>query len=60
MIPNHDTMNLYKMCKQLAEMIGKTAESTSKLGTVVEKNTHNINDLAVKLLELEKRLNESK
>ena len=48
------------MCKQLAEMIGKTAESTSKLGTVVEKNTNHINDLAVKLLELEKRLNESK
>jgi len=60
MITNNDTMNLYKMCKQLAEMIGKSAESTQKLGGVVEKNTNHINDLAVKLLELEKRLNESK
>jgi len=60
MIANNDTMNLYKMCKQLAEMIGKSAESTQKLGGVVEKNTNHINDLAVKLLELEKRLNESK
>ena len=60
MIPNHDTMNLYKMCQQLADMIGKSSESTQKLGGVVEQNTNHINDLAVKLLELEKRLNESK
>ena len=50
MIPNNDTMNLYKMCKQLTDMIGKSAENTQKLGGVVEKNTDNINDLAVKLL----------
>ena len=58
MIPNNDTMNLYKMCQQLADMIGKSSESTQKLGGVVEQNTNHINDLAVKLLALEKRLNE--
>ena len=51
-----DTINLYKMCKQLAEMIGKSAESTKKLGGVVETNTNNLNMLATKVLELEKKL----
>ena len=53
-----DTINLYKMCKQLAELIGKSAESTKKLGGVVERNTNNLNMLATKVLELEKKLNE--
>ena len=55
-----DTINLYKMCKQLAELIGKSAESTQKLGKVVETNTDNLNSLATKVLELEKRLNDKK
>ncbi len=55
-----DTINLYKMCKQLAEMIGKSAESTQKLGKVVETNTNNLNMLATKVLELEKRLDDKK
>ncbi len=55
-----DTINLYKMCKQLAEMIGKSAESTKKLGGVVETNTNNLNMLATKVLELEKKLNEKR
>ena len=55
-----DTVNLYKMCKQLAELIGKSAESTQKLGKVVETNTDNLNSLATKVLELEKRLNDKK
>ena len=52
-----DTINLYKMCKQLAELIGKSAESTKKLGGVVETNTNNLNMLATKVLELEKKFN---
>ena len=52
-----DTINLYKMCKQLAELIGKSAESTRKLGKVVEINTNNLNMLATKVLELEKKFN---
>jgi len=60
MIPKNDEMNLYKMCHQLADMIGKSAESTQKLGGVVEQNTNHINDLAVKLLALEKRLDSKK
>jgi len=52
-----DTINLYKMCKQLAELIGKSAESTQKLGKVVETNTNNLNMLATKVLELEKKFN---
>ena len=55
-----DTINLYKMCKQLAEMIGKSAESTQKLGKVVEINTNNLNMLATKVLKLEKRLDGKK
>ena len=55
-----DTINLYKMCKQLAELIGKSAESTRKLGKVVETNTNNLNSLATKVLELEKRLDDKK
>ena len=55
-----DTINLYKMCKQLAELIGKSAESTKKLCGVVETNTNNLNLLATKVLELEKRLNDKK
>ena len=55
-----DTINLYKMCKQLAELIGKSAESTQKLGKVVETNTNNLNSLATKVLELEKRLDDKK
>jgi len=60
MIQKNDEMNLYKMCHQLADMIGKSAESTQKLGGVVEQNTNHINDLAVKLLALEKRLDSKK
>ena len=55
-----DTINLYKMCKQLAELIGKSAESTKKLGGVVETDTNNLNLLATRVLELEKRLNDKK
>ena len=55
-----DTINLYKMCKHLAELIGKSAESTRKLGKVVETNTNNLNMLATKVLELEKRLDDKK
>ena len=55
-----DTINLYKMCKQLAELIGKSAENIKKLGGVVETNTNNLNTLAIKVLELEKRLNDKR
>ena len=55
-----DTINLYKMCKQLAEMIGTNAENIKKLGGVVETNTNNLNMLATKVLELEKRLDDKK
>ena len=55
-----DTINLYKMYKQLAEMIGTNAENIKKLGGVVETNTKNLNMLATKVLELEKRLDDKK
>ena len=55
-----DTINLYKMCKKLAEMIGTNAENIKKLGGVVETNTNNLNTLAIKVLELEKRLDDKK
>ena len=55
-----DTINLYKMCKQLADMIGTNAQNILKLGKVVETNTDNLNSLATKVLELEKRLNDKK
>ena len=55
-----DTINLYKMAKKLAEMIGTNAENIQKLGKVVETNTNNLNTLAIKVLELEKRLNDKK
>ena len=51
-----DTVNLYKMAKKLAGMIGTNAENIKKLGGVVETNTNNLNMLATKVLELEKRL----
>ena len=41
-----DTINLYKMAKKLAEMVGT--------------NTDNLNLLATIVLELEKRLNDKK
>ena len=48
MYDEKDTINLYKMCKQLAELIGKSAESTQKLGVGVATNTNNLNMLATK------------
>ena len=51
-----DTINLYKMAKKLAEMVGTNAQNLLKLGKVVEKNTDNLNSLATKVLELDKRL----
>ena len=51
-----DTVNLYKMAKKLAEMVGTNAQNILKLGKVVEKNTDNLNSLATKVLELDKRL----
>ena len=50
-----DTVNLYKMAKKLAEMVGTNAQNILKLGKVVETNTDNLNSLATKVLELEKR-----
>ncbi len=55
-----DTINLYKMAKKLAEMVGTNAQNLLKLGKVVEKNTDNLNLLATRVLELEKRLNDKK
>ena len=55
-----DTINLYKMAKKLAEMIGTTSQNILKLGKVVETNTDNLNLLATRVLELEKRLNDKK
>ena len=55
-----DTINLYKMCKQLADMIGTNAQNILKLGKVVKTNTDNLNLLATRVLELEKRLNEKR
>ena len=55
-----DTVNLYKMAKKLAEMVGTNAQNILKLGGVVETNTDNLNLLATRVLELEKRLNEKR
>ena len=55
-----DTVNLYKMAKKLAEMVGTNAQNILKLGKVVKTNTDNLNSLATKVLELEKRLNDKK
>ena len=55
-----DTINLYKMCKQLADMIGTNAQNILKLGKVVKTNTDNLNLLATRVLELEKRLNDKR
>jgi len=55
-----DTVSLCKMIKKLAAMIGTSAQNVLKLGKVVEKNTHNLNLLATRVLELEKRLNDKK
>ena len=55
-----DTVNLYKMAKKLAEMVGTNAQNILKLGKVVETTTDNLNSLATKVLELEKRLNDKK
>ena len=55
-----DTINLYKMAKKLAEMIGTNAQNILKLGKVVETNRDNLNLLATRVLELEKRLNDKK
>ena len=55
-----DTINLYKMAKILAEMVGTNAQNILKLGKVVETNTNNLNMLATKVLELEKRLNDKR
>ena len=52
-----DTINLYKMAKKLAEMVGTNAQNILKLGKVVETNTNNLNMLATKVLELEKKFN---
>ena len=67
MYNENDTVNLCKMIKKLAEMIGTNAQNVLKLGKVVEKNTHNLNVLATnitsqadRVLELEKRLNDKK
>ena len=37
-------------------MIGTNAQNLTKLGKVVEKNTDNLNSLATRVLELDKRL----
>ena len=55
-----DTINLYKMAKKLAEMVGTNAQNILKLGKVVETNTNNLNSLATKVLELERRLDDKK
>ena len=60
MYNENDTVNLYKMAKKLAEMIGTNAQNILKLGKVVETNTNNLNMLATKVLELEKRLDDKK
>ena len=52
-----DTINLYKMAKKLAEMVGTNAQNILKLGKVVETNTNNLNLLATRVLELEKKFN---
>ena len=45
---------------KLAEMVGTNAQNILKLGKVVETNTENLNLLATRVLELEKRLNDKK
>jgi len=60
MYKENDTINLYKMAKKLAEMIGTNAQNILKVSKVVETNTNNLNSLATKVLELEKRLNDKK
>ena len=57
MYKENDTINLYKMAKKLAEMVGTNAQNILKLGKVVETNTNNLNMLATKVLELEKKFN---
>jgi cobalamin biosynthesis protein CobD/CbiB len=52
-----DTINLYKMAKKLAEMVGTNAQNILKLGKVVETNTDNLNLLATRVLKLEQKLN---
>ena len=60
MYNENDTVSICKMIKKLAAMIGTSAQNVLKLGKVVEKNTHNLNLLATRVLELEKRLNEKR
>ena len=60
MYNENDTVSICKMIRKLAEMIGTNAENIKKLGGVVETNTNNLNTLAIKVLELEKRLNDKK
>ena len=60
MYKENDTINLYKMAKKLAEMAGTNAQNILKLGKVVETNTNNLNLLANRVLELEKRLNDKR
>ena len=52
-----DPINLSKMAKKLAEMIGTNAQNILKLGKVVETNTDNLNLLATRVLKLEQKLN---
>ena len=60
MYKENDTINLYKMAKKMAEMIGTNAQNILKLGKGVETNTDNLNLLATRVLELEKRLNDKR
>ena len=53
---NLDLAQAFTMIRKTAEMIGTNAQNLLKLGKVVEKNTDNLNSLATKVLELDKRL----
>jgi len=57
---NLDLAEAFKMIRKVAEMIGTNAQNLLKLGKVVETNTDNLNLLATRVLELEKRLNDKK
>ena len=53
---NLDLAQAFTMIRKTAEMIGTNAQNLLKLGKVVEGNTDNLNSLATRVLELDKRL----
>ena len=53
---NLDLAQAFAMIRKLSDMIGTNAQNLLKLGKVVEGNTDNLNSLATRVLELDKRL----